>query len=40
MDAMERGGIDISKFPRSAREFPDDIDDPEQRKFMEETLWE
>ncbi len=40
LDAIERREIDVSKFPRWAREFLDDIDDPEQRKFTEEMLLE
>ncbi|HEX9330321.1 MAG TPA: hypothetical protein VF896_00455 [Anaerolineales bacterium] len=40
LNAIERREIDVSKFPRWAREFLDDIDDPEQRKFTEEMLLE
>ena len=40
LDAIERREIDVSKFPRWAREFLDDIDDPEQRKYTEEMLLE
>ncbi len=40
LDAIERREIDVSKFPKWAREFLDDIDDPEQRKFTEEMLIE
>jgi hypothetical protein len=40
LDAIERREIDVSKFPRWAREFLDDIDDPEQRKYTEEMLAE
>jgi tetratricopeptide (TPR) repeat protein len=40
LDAIERREIDVSKFPRWAREFLDDIEDPEQRKFTEEMLLE
>ncbi len=40
LDAIERRQIDVSKFPRWAREFLDDIDDPEQRRFTEEMLLE
>ena len=40
LDAIERREIDVSKFPRWARDFLDDIDDPEQRKDAEEMLLE
>jgi tetratricopeptide (TPR) repeat protein len=40
LDAIERREIDVSKFPKWAREFLDDIDDPEQRRFTEEMLAE
>jgi hypothetical protein len=40
LDAIERREIDVSKFPKWAREFLDDIDDPEQRKYAEEMLAE
>ncbi len=40
LDAMERREIDVSQFPRWAREFLDDIDDPEERKLAEEMLLE
>ncbi len=40
LDAIERREIDVSKFPRWAREFLNDIADPEQRKFTEEMLEE
>ncbi len=40
LDAIERREIDVSKFPRWAREFLDDIDDTEQRKYTEEMLLE
>ena len=40
LDAMERREINVSQFPRWAREFLDDIDDPEQRKLTEEMLLE
>jgi hypothetical protein len=40
LDAIERREIDVSKFPKWAREFLDDIEDPEQRKFTEEMLAE
>jgi hypothetical protein len=40
LDAIERREIDVSKFPRWARDFLDDIDDPEQRRFTEEMLAE
>jgi tetratricopeptide (TPR) repeat protein len=40
LDAIARREIDVSKFPRWAREFLDDIDDPEQRKYTEEMLLE
>ncbi|MGZ9234489.1 MAG: hypothetical protein ACXW4E_03115, partial [Anaerolineales bacterium] len=40
LDAIERREIDVSKFPKWAREFLDDIDDPEQRKFTEQMLLE
>ena len=40
LDAIERREIDVSKFPQWARQFLDDIDDPEQRKYTEEMLLE
>jgi len=40
LDSIERREIDVSKFPRWAREFLDDIDDTEQRKYTEEMLLE
>lgn len=40
LDAMERREIDVSKFPKWAREMLDDIDDPEERKYTEEMLLE
>jgi hypothetical protein len=40
LDAIERRQIDVSKFPKWAREFLDDIQDPEQRKYTEEMLLE
>jgi tetratricopeptide (TPR) repeat protein len=40
LDKIERRKIDVSKFPRWAREFLDDIEDPEQRKYAEEMLLE
>jgi tetratricopeptide (TPR) repeat protein len=40
LDAIERREIDVSKFPKWAREFLDDIEDSEQRKFTEEMLAE
>ena len=40
LDAIERREIDVSKFPKWARDFLDDIEDPEQRKFTEEMLSE
>jgi tetratricopeptide (TPR) repeat protein len=40
LNAIERREIDVSKFPKWAREFLDDIDDPEQRKYTEEMLAE
>jgi hypothetical protein len=40
LDAIQRREIDVSQFPKWAREFLDDIDDPEQRKSTEEMLWE
>lgn len=40
LDKIERREIDVSKFPRWAREFLDDIEDPEQRKYTEEMLLE
>jgi hypothetical protein len=40
LDAIERREIDVSKFPRWAREFLNDIDDPEQRIYTEEMLLE
>jgi tetratricopeptide (TPR) repeat protein len=40
LDAIERREIDVSKFPKWAREFLDDIEDPEQRKYTEEMLLE
>jgi tetratricopeptide (TPR) repeat protein len=40
LDAIERREIDVSKFPRWARDFLEDIDDPEQRKYTEEMLLE
>jgi hypothetical protein len=40
LDAIERREIDVSKFPKWARDFLDDIDDPEQRKYTEEMLAE
>lgn len=40
LDAMERREINVSQFPRWAREFLDDIDDLEQRKLTEEMLLE
>jgi tetratricopeptide (TPR) repeat protein len=36
LDAIERREIDVSKFPKWARKFLDDIEDSEQRKFTEE----
>jgi hypothetical protein len=40
LDAIERREIDVSKFPKWAREFLDDIEDPEQRKETEQMLLE
>ena len=40
LDAIERREIHPSKFPRWAREFLDDIDDLEERKYTEEMLLE
>jgi hypothetical protein len=40
LDAIERREIDVSQFPRWAREFLADIEDPEQRKETEEMLLE
>jgi tetratricopeptide (TPR) repeat protein len=40
LDAIERREIDVSKFPKWARDFLDDIEDPEQRKSTEEMLLE
>jgi hypothetical protein len=40
LDAIERREIDVSKFPKWAREYLDDIDDPEHRKSVEEMLAE
>jgi tetratricopeptide (TPR) repeat protein len=40
LDAIERREIDVSKFPKWARKFLDDIEDSEQRKFTEEMLAE
>jgi hypothetical protein len=40
LDAIERREIDASKFPRWAREFLDDIDDPKQHKATEEMSLE
>lgn len=40
LDKIESRKIDVSKFPKWAREFLDDIEDPEQRKYAEEMLLE
>jgi hypothetical protein len=40
LDAIERREIDVSKFPKWARQFLDDIEDPEHRKDAEEMLLE
>ena len=40
LDAIDRREIDVSKFPKWARQFLDDIEDPEQRKYTEEMLLE
>jgi hypothetical protein len=40
LDAIERREIDVSKFPKWAREYLNDIDDPEHRKSVEEMLLE
>ncbi len=40
LDAIERREIDVSKFPRWARQLLEEIDDPEQRRAMEEMLAE
>ncbi|HLF75326.1 MAG TPA: hypothetical protein VI524_13310 [Anaerolineales bacterium] len=40
LDAIERGKVDVSRFPKWAREFLEDIDDPEQREFTERMLLE
>lgn len=40
LDAIERREIDASKFPRWAREFLEEIEDPEERKYTEEMLLE
>lgn len=40
LDAIERREIDVSKFPKWARNLLNDIDDPEQRKYTEEMLTE
>jgi tetratricopeptide (TPR) repeat protein len=40
LDAIERREIDVSKFPKWAREFLDDIEDPEQRRETEQMLLE
>ena len=40
LDAIERREIDVSRFPKWAREFLNDIDDPEHCKFIEEMLAE
>jgi tetratricopeptide (TPR) repeat protein len=40
LDAIERREMDVSKFPKWARDFLDDIDDLEQRKFTEQMLAE
>jgi tetratricopeptide (TPR) repeat protein len=40
LDAIERREIDVSKFPKWAREFLGSIEDPEQRKETEEMLLE
>ena len=40
LDAIERREIDVSKFPKWARELLDNIEDPEQRKYTEEMLLE
>lgn len=40
LDKIERREIDVSRFPKWAREFLDDIEDPEQRKYTEEMLLE
>lgn len=40
LDAIERREIDVSKFPKWARAFLNDIQDPEQRKYTEEMLLE
>jgi hypothetical protein len=40
LDAIERREIDVSTYPKWARDFLDDIDDPEERKYTEEMLLE
>jgi hypothetical protein len=40
LDAVERREIDVSKFPKWARDYLNDIRDPEQRKFAEQMLAE
>jgi hypothetical protein len=40
LDAIERREIDVSKFPKWARDFLDTIEDPEHRKYTEEMLLE
>ncbi len=40
LDAIERREIDVSKFPKWARELLDDIDDPDERNYTEEMLLE
>ena len=40
LDAIERREIDVSKFPKWARQFLADIEDPEHRKDAEEMLLE
>lgn len=40
LDKIERREIDMSQFPKWAREFLNDIEDPEQRKYAEEMLLE
>jgi tetratricopeptide (TPR) repeat protein len=40
LDAIERREIDVSKFPTWARKLLEDIENPEQRKFTEQMLWE
>lgn len=40
LDAIERREIDVSKFPKWARDLLNDIDDPEERTYTEEMLLE